>query len=60
MDGHNVCMVRKHFFLDQDQIDFLESLPGTASEHLRSAINEFRERHRSTSASQSKRGDNNE
>jgi len=48
-------MVRKAFFLDQEQIDFLESLPGTASEHVRQAINQYKERYFNTSASESKR-----
>jgi len=51
------AVIRKAVFLDQDQIDFLESLPGTLSENVRRTINEFKERFISfdTSASESKR-----
>ena len=55
------AVIRKAVFLDQDQIDFLESLPGTLSENVRRTINEFKERFISfdTSASESKRKEEN-
>lgn len=52
-------MIRKHFYLDQEQIDFLKSLPGTVSEHIRQAINDYKEKRINVSASESKRGDEN-
>jgi len=48
-------MIRKTFFLDKEQIDYLESLPGTSSEHIRQAINDYKEKHQNVSASESKR-----
>ena len=46
-------MIRKTFFLDKEQIDFLKSLPGTSSEHIRQAINEYKKKQQNVSASQS-------
>ncbi len=34
-------MKRKHFYLTDEQITFLKSLPGTMAEHIRVAINEY-------------------
>lgn len=34
-------MIRKNYLIPEDQVAFLESLPGTASEHLRAAINDY-------------------
>ena len=50
-------MIRKTFFLDKEQINFLESLPGTSSEHVRQAINDYKNKlkHQNVSASQSVR-----
>ena len=48
-------MIRKTFFLDKEQIDYLESLPGTSSEHIRQAINDYKEKQQNISASESKR-----
>lgn len=49
-------MIRKTYFLEQEQVDFLKSLPGTESEHLRQAINDYKKKQENVSASQSKGG----
>jgi len=52
-------MKRYNFFLEQDQVDFLDKLPGTVSEQIRRAINEFieRQKNKNISASKSKGSD---
>ncbi len=47
-------MRRFNFFLDEERIDFLEKLPGTISEHIRRAIDEFIEREKTKGISASK------
>jgi hypothetical protein len=47
-------VLRKAFFLDQEHIDFLENLPGTASEHVRRAIDDYKAKRINVSASESK------
>lgn len=37
-------MVRKEFYIEEDQIEFLSTLPGTVSEHIRIAIDEYIDR----------------
>lgn len=34
-------MIRKHFFLREDQIRFLENLNGSTSEHVRIALDNY-------------------
>lgn len=50
-------MIRRHFYLNQEQIDFLKKLPGNISEHIRRAIDDYIEKLKAfnASASQSKR-----
>ena len=51
-------MIRMNLLMDQDTVSFLKSLPGTVSEHIRRAIDEYIEKIKSQkiSASQSKKG----
>lgn len=49
-------MLRKTFFLDEEQITFLENLPGTISEHIRQAINDYQKKQQKVSSSSSERG----
>ena len=37
-------MVRKHFLLSNDQIRFLQHLPGTTTEHVRRALDDYIEK----------------
>jgi hypothetical protein len=41
MSGHNKPMIRKHITLELSQLTFLSELPGTVSEHVRRAIDEY-------------------
>lgn len=34
-------MVRKDYKIREDQVTFLESLPGNASEHIRAALDDY-------------------
>lgn len=51
-------MVRKHFYLTEEQEKFLKSLPGTMAEHLRKALDEYIEKKQNLniSASSSMKG----
>jgi hypothetical protein len=44
-------MKRIDFFLDDNQSTFLATLPGTVSEHLRRAVDEYVERKQSSKVS---------
>lgn len=47
-------MIRVNFFLSQKQLDFLKDLPGTVSENIRIAVNEYISKLRSRNVSASK------
>lgn len=36
---YNVCMIRKNIYLDESQLEYLDTLSGTLAEHVRLAIN---------------------
>jgi len=44
-------MIRKNYLIRQDQIDFLSTLQGNDSEHIRRAIDEYIQRIRSRQSS---------
>ena len=51
-------MERKSYFLNKKQILFLKNLQGTASEHVRRALDDYEEKLKGQSvASKSKRGE---
>lgn len=52
-------MIRINFFLTEKQLDFLKDLPGTVSENIRIAVNEYIQKLKgeNVSASQSKVGE---
>jgi hypothetical protein len=54
-------MHRINFFIDKGQLEYLENIPLSVSEHIRRAIDEYiqRDRNLNVSSSQSKRGDEN-
>lgn len=35
------AMLRRHYFIREDQIKFLKSLPGNASGYIRQALDDF-------------------
>lgn len=55
-------MIRVNFLLDESTFNFLKNLPGTISEHIRRAINEYIDKIKAQqiSASQSERREKNE
>jgi len=46
-----MSMIRKNYLIRQDQIDFLSTLQGNDSEHIRRAIDEYIQRIRSRQSS---------
>ena len=50
-------MIRKHFYISQEELDYLKKLPGTVSDHIRRAISEYIEdiQKQKYSASQSRK-----
>lgn len=54
-------MVRKNYYIREDQIDFLNSLPGVVSEHIRIAIDLYqKQKLKYASSSPSRKGGKNE
>ena len=54
-------MVRKHFYIEEKDLDFLDTLPETSSEHIRRAIYEYIQKikNQNVSESLSKKGGEN-
>ena len=50
-------MIRKHIYIRKDQLDFLDSIPGTLAEQVRNAIDDYIEGQKPflTASSKSKR-----
>ena len=55
-------MVRKDFYLREDQVEFLSKLQGQMTDHIRQAVDDyiFKLKSVNVSASQSKAGDSHE
>jgi hypothetical protein len=51
-------MLRKQVYLHAEQLNFLESLPGSLAEHVRIAVDDYIEKKKNlnVSSSQSKKG----
>ena len=41
VSGYNIHMIRKNFWLTNDQFRFLRKLEGNVSEHVRRAVDEY-------------------
>lgn len=50
-------MLRKIYFVREDQHDFLKSLPGSAAEHVRRAIDDYKVKKLNANASISRSKD---